>query len=494
MTTHPSTAAPRRKHAAANSELLLTGLAEQLASHVLPDKPIIVRLDSRQKTYRSDVSSWQAAIEFRLLRGHEELAPSQYLGPLPKLLDRCLKGVDGFRQLGRATLPIIACHAWRYLAVLKEQMCGKTIPNSRRPTYGPRNAGQFGSYLRHVLQAAQSSWSVAQKMARAVMERAARLGQDKYRPTMLQLRYTPEGVQAEWLDRNHVARHTESLLEFLRCVSAGLLDDWDLDGYTLADNNIERDAMQQLESTSPLLAAMVSQVLRSGGRVGTLVDSYTARPGVLMSAWAHVEGDWENTGVGKICISAHRAHDEFILQGPQGDKYYFPPCLLAARLAFTGVENPRVYRPLVLQPAGGYRWIHPYSGSLHRDELDPAALTPSRDPAMGTASDQAKRLFPGLATRLPRAQSRDICLAGQEVHVHTIAARFQSSVSPLFRPDMLGLCTDLHEIARAGLTRAHEGNIESTPRTVMTGEGMFYPLRGRSVNGSLAQRIFPYRC
>ncbi len=487
MTTTTSPVTRPRTAVVAGPESLLRALGHQLESRVLPGKPVIVRLDGDQKAYRFDLSIVsEAFIRETALRipsgqSHGNLGPWQYLGPLPKLLDTCLRCVDVTHRTPKATLPIIACRAWPYLAALIDSLEAETDATDGRVQPPATDAMRFEKYVR----ATEGSLSTAQQMARAVTARATKLGHGDKRPTVLQLRNTPAGVQVEWLDRLQEVTHSEFLAEFLESAADGVV------GFSRTGSSLERDAMQHLESASPLLASAVSQSLQSGKPVTTLVGTYGARQELPMSVWVFVQSNYEDTGIGRVFLSAHRNHDEFILEGLRGDRYYFPPCLLGARLSFSGFDSPRVYEPLVIQPSGGYRWNHPYSGCLHGDAFA-ATGSPICDPAMGTASDQAKRLFPGLASRVSHTQSRDICLEGVWLHLETVRTTFHSTISPIFRPDVLGLVNSLHDIAKTGLTRAHERNVESTPRSEMTTESMYCPLNGHRVTGNLARRTFPY--
>ena len=113
------------------------------------------------------------------------------------------------------------------------------------------------------------------------------------------------------------------------------------------------------------------------------------------------------------------------------------------------------------------------------------------DPAFYKPSSQAIRLFSRLGNRSDTPYIGDLCLSGQDTAVMSLRTRFNAAISGNGGDKLINIITAIHDIARIGLTRAHEQNT-ATPRARLSSDAMPFPLKEATVSGILAKRIFPY--
>lgn len=194
-----------------------------------------------------------------------------------------------------------------------------------------------------------------------------------------------------------------------------------------------------------------------------------------------------------VVISVERRHYEFILQNAEGKCYYFPPCLVAARIVVQagrcGFSNP-----LIIQPAGSYRWCHPYTGDLSErsERVTPLSGTDRELSLMAQPSPAAAELFKSeLADRAKKARERDMCLVNQSVEMRTFSdALCRALADPHGNP--LDVIHAVHQFAHVGLTRAHQNNTD-TPRAWLNDEDMVYCFRDKPIPEALRHRFYPYR-
>jgi hypothetical protein len=204
--------------------------------------------------------------------------------------------------------------------------------------------------------------------------------------------------------------------------------------------------------------------------------------------WLH--HDFILGAMGNCTLSVHRPHRDFILGAKDGSRYYFPPCLLTARVTYS-YNRYQVLAPTVRQPCGGYNWNHPYTGPLGNDPFFCATLNGNERDVMYEPSDEALKLFPELANRTYQARENNLCLPDQSRETTKLQSHLHKENAGLHTLDVLGVITALHQLARVGLTRGHQNNT-SGPRSHLAPDSMPYPLRGRQVYGRLAKRVFVY--
>lgn len=215
--------------------------------------------------------------------------------------------------------------------------------------------------------------------------------------------------------------------------------------------------------------------------------------GVPISIWIAIDDSTTRAESGYYCtLLVHRAHREFILGASTGSLLYFPPCQLVSAVQFND-GDPTLAFPKVRQPAGafGHTWLHPYTGKLNRKPTPQPVGASVEDPAFYKPSPQAIRLFSRLGNRSDTPYIGDLCLSGQDTAVMSLRARFNAAISGNGGDKLINIITAIHDIARIGLTRAHEQNT-ATPRARLSSEAMPFPLKEATVTGILARRIFPY--
>jgi len=299
----------------------------------------------------------------------------------------------------------------------------------------------------------------------------------------------------EWLQRpdGDEAVVKESLREFCeRLISGG---GWERAiekaGEKEYESQLAERARNVLGELSPRVASAVEESLKAEENVFVPLGTGAVKRSIPMSVWLAVyPAQRESTG-GEVVIMANRSHDEFALQDspPRSGLFYFPPCLLSARLSvdFQGVNVD--YFPKVLMPQGGTPWDHPYTGPTHLNPRLKGRWLESGDPAYKQPSPAARARFEMLGKRLSGPMETDLCLENQDNMVGFAIGEFKRQAMKKGTGDILTLVTRLHDILRRGLVWGHCHN-DSPPRTNL--EATLFPLNRPTPPPWLARRTFPY--
>ena len=314
-------------------------------------------------------------------------------------------------------------------------------------------------------------------------------------PQCVRFRAEGGGVVVEWMMANEVRRRepaadfADSLLrqfgsEFLEGVASS----------ASRKQRCERNIDPQMQALAPGMANAV-RMARGGQRpVGVHVcTARTPRGNVPLDVWIYlVPANGPRTQCAAV-LTVYRAHREFILESAERQLFYFPPCLLAARISCES-KGPRLLSPAIRQPAGGYAWRHPYSGDLGSVLFSNALLLQQEQIPMYEPSDAARAMFPGLQIPTTTPLENTLCLTGQEYEIMRVQQGLRESLGAGTEPDVLGAVTALHDLLRLGLTRAHERNM-ATPRAHLQAEQMLYPIAVglNALPGTLAERVFPFQ-
>jgi hypothetical protein len=299
-----------------------------------------------------------------------------------------------------------------------------------------------------------------------------------------------DGIRVCWSDPEGRILQEEPLQEFIASASRNLAAHLAHLAQGPDPRALREKGLSLLRQVSPALAGLVADVGMQGCTVGRRLAVVSARHGMPLHIWLYLSESYPSVGTAACILSADRPHGEFILEASDGNLFYFPPCLLSARLVFDG-QRVLVEHPRIREPANGYRWGHPYTGDLVRDPFASARVPESAHKALAAPSKWALRTFPTLGTRMPGAGEADLCLEGQSERVQTIAAQLGRDLETGARRALPTAVTALHDLARIGLTTAHQNNA-SAPRVPLTAERMPYPVPKGVVPDSPHTRVFTY--
>jgi hypothetical protein len=412
---------------------------------------------------------------------------------LTELAGRLLGQVIGLERLDDwsvATMPYVVSSALSYAGRLMTQL-GASLQTEYRMPLG-----------RHLGADASVGLSRARELHRKYKNKLAEaMGagtRGRRRPAAM-LRFSLRAgnrICLEKLDGQGNVLERESLQRFLKKVSLPLLSGIGVELGHLLECKKEYEAAT-LRGTSLFPGGISEAVIKACTQrscVHLLLGTARLKSTIPVSIWLYLDPGGRRYGGSAACaLSVHRAHQEFVLQGPPpaSQLSYFPPALLVARLVFTA-DGVSVNPPLVRQPAGGHAWCHPYTGALGAEAFAPTAPEDECEPAQYAPSAAAMKLFPELAARTKTALENDLCLAGQPERVQRLIGPFMRSTYAPESMDVLALVEGLHSIAKLGLTCGHQLNT-STPRA--RSEAMLYVLLARdlSITGApFARRVFPY--
>ncbi len=192
-------------------------------------------------------------------------------------------------------------------------------------------------------------------------------------------------------------------------------------------------------------------------------------------------------------LVVRRAHAEFVLGNASGERFYFPPAQLCARIRINARDEWEPCLPTVRQSKGGLPWIHPYTGEMLGNPLGSMVeCVPAPASLDLPISPEARRFLPGVLPGLPYPAEKDLCLNGQVETIRQLKARIDAAHRAGREPDVLGSICVLLDLVRVGLTRAHEYNT-GTPRARLDTTQMLYPIPyGVELSGPLSQRVFPF--
>lgn len=187
-------------------------------------------------------------------------------------------------------------------------------------------------------------------------------------------------------------------------------------------------------------------------------------------------------------VAVERRHGEFILENESGDRYWFPPCLLAAQIAVAG-HGCRFLPFLVVEPAGGYVWNHPYTGAMVRrnERVTPLSGLEAEKAVLGEASAAAARHLH--LTRVNTPSFSDMCLEGQATALAQLSCSLVQTLAQE-NGDVVAVIDAVHRLAHIGLTRAHQGN-RGLPRAHMGKGNMPYPLP-KGMDATIGAPVYPY--
>lgn len=303
-------------------------------------------------------------------------------------------------------------------------------------------------------------------------------------------------IDVQWLTAAGGCLRRESLGELILRLGRQQFQDlvWELGRRRTVKAECERKGRGALDRLSPRIAAACRLALdrKTTAGVRVAVSSFKRPHGTVpFDLWLYPQYDFDRKGSACI-LDVYRPHREFILQKPGGRSfYYFPPVQIVARLAF---RNNMVYfyTPRIRMPRNGYRWVHPYTGTLHPAPFAPAC-SPERlpDDVMYAHSPEAETLFPfikeGPSSRIALPQEGDLCLAGQDDRIGELVRDWR----PDGGADMLSTVWQICELGRLGLVRSHQLN-HTTPRVGFDDTRLPYPMRGRTIPEALLPRTFPF--
>lgn len=397
----------------------------------------------------------------------------------------------GLLDWGAAHLPVLAVSACRVVGRLLAQL-GREDPLAMNLARIPSG---FEAILRNSLRRASGSRGPLMDAYAGHFTHALLEGVHGYRNALernlrlLRLHNEAGTILVDWITADGKSVRHETLHDLLAAVVGPLIADLNrhISHADRTPHQLQHRGIDILTNVCPDLAEAVQLATELSTCVGLRLCTVPLTAGIPLDVWLYVgpHPGWP----GRVCtLSLHRAHHEFILGARDGQRYYFPPCLLIARLAFSE-GRPIITRPTIRQPAGGFAWRHPYTGDLGGDPFEGAELLHAEADVMYGPSRQAIRLFPQLKARTSTAREGNMCLDGQTITMKTVQSRFLDT--PAGQGDVLAGLTALHDIVRLGLTRGHQNNTAG-PRVKLGPVSMPYPLRGRKVTGALARRVFVY--
>jgi len=292
-----------------------------------------------------------------------------------------------------------------------------------------------------------------------------------------------------WLDEQERAVHQEELRDLMNRYLQRPLRDLDRQIKKLETSHHElQDTLGSFAKALPSQLSYIARVSMRVQRGGVCLCRGKTSKGIPIDIWLHVGRNHYGPGMCSI-LSIERAHDEFVLEAVDGKLYYFPPTLLCARLHFD-YSGMHILHPVVRQPAGGYLWNHPYSGSLSDGPNYHSMASPDKETLLGEPSVWAFKTFPQLHQRTKKAMENDLCLDQQSHTIGKINGSLRSALETKNGIQVLYSILELQDVVRHGICRAHQLN-ESPPRAKLDQEQMPYPILGGTVLPQ-ALRVFPY--
>ena len=248
---------------------------------------------------------------------------------------------------------------------------------------------------------------------------------------------------------------------------------------------------QSLQEACPRLAQSILEASR-GRKLGIWLFSGLAQgsPAEGMLYLDSPRADFQ----GQATVACNRAHAEFILQNADRSYFWFPPCMLSARIHFgQAIPLPLLCRPEVRIPRGSPPMVHPYAGDMLPDTFASFDILNPRDytPAMIPVSSDLSKLAIPLRASTAYPVMRDLCIPAQDARIRTILieAKYESR-------EMQPYCLveGIWRLAVQGLTRAHEDN-QNLPRARLDSSSMYYPVGNpQGIAGTAMEaRVFRYR-
>ena len=414
--------------------------------------------------------------------------PVALLSTLQCVLKSSVRQVLGERPIGlrdQATLPFILLSACPPLRDLLMDERGGVCPIDVDPA-----PEEWRATAAHCLDAASRRDRIEadclDHIMRAVIQRREALGN----PALTRFEGRGDGIWMCWSSGDGRILHEERLQAFVNSISGSLTEHV----LRFAQEPGLRELMDRgvsiLRRVSPPLAEMVEDVWAHGLTTGRRLAVTAARQGIPLHIWLYLTMRYPTVGAPACILSADRAHGDFVLEAEDGSLFYFPPCVLSARLVFDGkkflVESPRIR-----EPANGYPWRHPYTGDLGADAFAAARVTKNEEEAMVRPSEWALKTFPLLGSRTPQAGENDMCLSDQDQAVRAIAVRLDEELAAGAPSGLTHAVTALHNLAKIGLTTAHQDNT-ARPRVPLSAEGMLYPVPRCVLPDSRGARVFRY--
>lgn len=423
--------------------------------------------------------------------------------PLRQVLARTMKGVPQAAASGRikrAGAYFMVIEACRHASVLLSQMgAGKEAEVPMELGGVPADLdGRFGECMSSAMRMESVIWRLADLCVGALFRIPVPTLFDAP-PRFVHFDATGATILVRWIadDPDDTVLWTESLEEFAATVfgvgrCAEELTDA-VERSAVNPDRFDRVARAALEAVSPRLTRAVDTALGRGRSVAVrLAEGHVPnRPGIPMSVWLQIDPERvSEERVPEVTIIVNRGHEEFILEDREASGYYyFPPCVLSAKITVRKGGLAVNYLPTVLVPGGGPFWDHPYTGDLTQSPFTRAETLDGRekDFAFRQPSKEAMRRFSQFSRRYLSAHERSLCLDGQADLVRRLVHRFGGANGR--EPDALRMATGLHDIVRLGITRGHAGNT-STPRTYLRDTP--YPAPGSGPPAWLRHRTFRY--
>ncbi len=483
------------------SQQLAALFVSALGERIFAGRPAIITLAGEPMLFRLMTASGADSYEVTLdgLANHE--LPWRSVGRLSRLLGRVSEAgalTGSVHGWGKVLLSFLAAMAGGWAVRLAEQMGTRSALSFRPERLESRFRTQYDACLRD----AERARSLGAQITGHLIDNLKRppFGHGPAdRPAMIRLESIEGRILAIWLsaDGRELCRETLQKLAQRACSSPCV--------HSLLDEARRVNARQeeywaagrtQLRTASAPLAEAVEHALRTNRCVGLWIASTRFR-GLPAEACLYIDPTITGPRYARVSLVARRAHEEFVLGNVKGQLFYFPPIQLVARVDFAGASPPwSVPRPYVRMPRHNPAWRHPYTGTLKSDRFAEAEmLTVGERDAMAPISRDARALLPSLARdAFPnQAGTSDLCLNTQDLRIGRLVEATCGSRRDRPEIDLLGLVLGLWDMARIGLTRAHEVN-SHMPRISLARGSMCHELPNLFVlrGTRLAGRVFPY--
>jgi len=472
-----------------------------LGERVVPSRPAIITLLGEPMLFRLMTASGvdSGEVTFDGLVNHE--LPWRSVGRVARLLGRVSEAgaqAGSVHGWGKVLLPFLAAMAGDWATRLAEQMGTRSALRFRQERLDGRFYAQYDACLRD----AERARSLGARITRQLIDHLKRppFGYRRREvPALMRLESIDGRIHPVWLSAEGRELHGETLRELAeRACSAPCI-------HALLDEARRVNARQQeywasgraqLRAAGASLADAVDYALGTNRCVGLWIASTRFR-GLPAEAYLYVDPTTAGPRYARVSLVARRAHEEFVLGNLKGQLFYFPPIQLVGRIDFTGASPPwNVPRPYVRMPRHNPAWRHPYTGTLKRDWFAQAQmLTTGAADAMAPISGDARALLPSLARDAFPNQggTSDLCLSTQDLRIARLVETTCGAQRRHPERDLLRLVQGLWDIARIGLTRAHEVN-SHMPRISLARGSMSHELPNPFVlrGTRLAGRFFPY--
>jgi hypothetical protein len=309
------------------------------------------------------------------------------------------------------------------------------------------------------------------------------------------LRFVFEGsiVRVEWLDAHDVVVRQEPLEGFLQAISDSHLKQLELEPtrLKLVMKESWKIRTKVLREASTKFDEAIRWACVSRKSTGIRLCTIELTRNFRLDVWLSLDPRVTSESQGVCTLSVNRGCRDFVLIDADSNKYYFPPCLLSARVSFPR-SGPVVLGPVVRQPRGGFFWSHPFTEALHTiDPFQDEICDYSEMGIMYAPSQEAMKLLPQLARRTDRAHEESIRIKDFQPAISSLQQQLEAATIRRDGTDILSVFLSLHDSARMALTRGHKDNLLGGRMKLLSGN-ITYLLERQPVHGQLAKRVFVY--